>query len=155
MEEERQIMEEQRYRTQELETVNDLLQQEMRDKDEDWETRMEVALREQKADLDRKHESDLKWAAQQAEKAQEAAREALAAKSQAEVSDVETLRAQITEHAQQKVSYVHAISAALIPPDRPWARAGHLVDVAARPHFDWIFLVQRLPMHKPEPGASR
>ena len=96
-EEEQQGMEEQRYRINELESVKDMLEQELRDKDDAFEEKLERELDEQKAGLETKHEADIKWEQEKTEKALEAAKAAAAESSKQEASDVEALKSKITE----------------------------------------------------------
>ena len=97
IEEERQGMEEQRYRITELEGLRDMLEQELRDKDDHFEVRLQDELDQQKDMLEQKFQSELEWEQKKTEKALQEAAEAAHDSQQQEASDVEKLKAQIVE----------------------------------------------------------
>jgi chromosome segregation ATPase len=97
IEEERQGMEEQRYRISELEGLRDMLEQELRDKDDHFEVRLQEELDQQKEMLEKKFQSELEWEQKKTEKALEEAAAAAQDSQQQEASDVEELKTQITE----------------------------------------------------------
>eukprot|EP01043_Picozoa_sp_COSAG02_P051700 COSAG02_NODE_5475_length_4294_cov_2.033850_7_plen_227_part_00 len=97
IEEERQGMEEQRYRITELEGLRDMLEQELRDKDDHFEVRLQDELDQQKDMLEQKFQSELEWEQRKTEKALQEAAEAAQDSQQQEASDVEKLKAQIVE----------------------------------------------------------
>ena len=97
IEEERQGMEEQRYRISELEGLRDMLEQELRDKDDHFEVRLQEELDQQKEMLEKKFQSELEWEQKKTEKALEEAAAAAQDSQQQEASDVGELKTQITE----------------------------------------------------------
>jgi chromosome segregation ATPase len=97
IEEERQGMEEQRYRISELEGLRDLLEQELRDKEEAFEVRLQDELEQQKDSLEQKFQSELAWEQQKTERALEEAAAVAQDSQQQEASDVEKLKTQIAE----------------------------------------------------------
>ena len=109
IEEERQGMEEQRYRIRELESVKEMLEQELRDKDDAFEAKLERELDEQKATLETKHEADIKWEQQKTEKALESARQAAAESSKQDASDVEALKGKIADLEAERDSFAEQL----------------------------------------------
>jgi chromosome segregation ATPase len=97
IEEERQGMEEQRYRITELEGLRDMLEQELRDKDDHFEVRLQDELDQQKDMLEQKFQSELEWEQKKTENALQEAAAAAQDSQQQEASDVEKLKAQIVE----------------------------------------------------------
>ena len=97
IEEERQGMEEQRYRITELEGLRDMLEQELRDKDEAFEQRLERELDTQKDDIEKKHEEDIKWEQKKTADALEKAAADAAEKHSSEGEEMTGLRTKITE----------------------------------------------------------
>ena len=96
IEEERQGMEEQRYRITELEGLRDMLEQELRDKDDAFEERMERELDTQKEEIEKKHEEDIKYEQQKTQEALEKAAADAAETHASEGEEMKELRAKIT-----------------------------------------------------------
>ena len=97
IEEERQGFEEQKYRITELEGLRDMLEQELRDKEDHFEVQLQDELDQQKDMLEQKFQSELEWERKKTEQALQEAVEAAQDTQQQEVSDVEKLKAQIVE----------------------------------------------------------
>lgn len=105
IEEERQGMQEQRYQISELEGLRDMLEEELREKEESFEERLQEELDEQKDTLEEKHKSELEWEQQKTAKALEEAAAVAQDSHQQESEDLEKLKAQITD-LQQEVDTV-------------------------------------------------
>ena len=97
IEEERQGMEEGRYRITELEGLRDMLEQELRDKDDEFALKLERELETQKDDIDEKYEEDIKWEQKKTADALEKAAADAAEKHSSEGEEMTGLRSQITE----------------------------------------------------------
>ena len=97
IEEERQGFEEQKYRITELEGLRDMLEQELRDKEDHFEVQLQDELDQQKDMLEQKFQSELEWERKKTEQALQEAAEAAQDTQQQEASDVEKLKAQIVE----------------------------------------------------------
>lgn len=97
IEEEREAMEEQRYRITELEGLRDMLEQDLREKDEAFEERMESELEEQKEELEKKHQADVEYEQQKTKEAMEKAASEAAQVHASEDEEMKELRAKITD----------------------------------------------------------